>query len=234
MSVRQQTLGKLFLSHLASERNCYSTTIKAALDVQWRLFVPTMSRNASLSATNIAVHHHLNCDLYVHNVYWQGTSRPNPDFKSTVPKHKLDSELLRAQFKRGTDWEDNLDRWLDDSDLLLRVPTVPLEIDTLIENIQADERDHFFIANLTFFPPQDNLNKKFHEIGSTPVKFGLAKPDLLEITRISGGVKWKVIDAKASKTVKVSYRLAFYDNPPYVDAYGRLPTMYKYISIRCV
>ena len=73
----------------------------------------------------------------------------------------------------------------------------------LLENIHWDERDHFFIANLTFYAPQDQLNIRYHDEGFEPVLFGLAKPDLLEITRVGGTIEWRVIDAKASKMMKV-------------------------------
>ncbi|TFK44927.1 hypothetical protein BDQ12DRAFT_695260 [Crucibulum laeve] len=163
-----------------------------------------MSRTNSLSATNLAVHHHLNCDLYLHNAYHEERTA------GTKGQDKPLSELSKAQFKRGLDWESTLYSWLDRSELLLKVPCIPLEAKTLIENIQADDRDHFFITGLTFWPPEAQLNKRFLKTNSVPVIFGLAKPDLLEITRTSDGVTWKVVDAKASKSVKTSHHVQIY------------------------
>ncbi|RDB25120.1 hypothetical protein Hypma_007621 [Hypsizygus marmoreus] len=161
-----------------------------------------MSSKASLSATNLAVHHHLNCDLYLHNVY-HSQPRLQSGFQD-VP------ELSKAQFQRGNDWEESLFAWLDHENLLLRVPSAPVDPDCLLENIQADNRNHFFIAGLTFRPPHDALKARFVEAGTEPIIFGLAKPDLLEIIRIEAGVRWRVIDAKASAGVKTSHHVQIY------------------------
>ena len=153
-----------------------------------------MSRKGTLSATNLAIYHHLSCDLYLHNVY-HGPAGPGPT--ST-------SEILKAQFERGTDWESLLFSWLDKGGLLLTVPSVPLQANQLRENIQADDRAHFFIAGLTFWPPKEALKAHFLENGTECVNFGLAKLDLLEIICGDDGcITWKVIDAKASNVVKV-------------------------------
>lgn len=162
-----------------------------------------MKAKKSLSATNLAVHQHLSCDLYIHNVY-NGRTGPGQDSDTSSP-----SELSKAQFKRGIDWETSLFSWLDRSNLLLQVPSIPLEADSLLENILADERSHFFISGLTFWPPQDDLKKRFSETWTEPLTFGLAKPDLLEITRVGDRIQWRVIDAKASKHVKASIYVHF-------------------------
>ncbi|KAG6902770.1 hypothetical protein C0995_011918 [Termitomyces sp. Mi166 len=162
-----------------------------------------MSSRASLSATNLAVHHHYNCDLYLHNVYHR------PEIKNSSTSQEL-SELTGARFKRGIDWESYLFTWLDRQHLLLTVPSSPLDAAVLYENIQADTRDHFFIAGLSFLPPQEMLDERFHGAGKNSVKFGLAKPDLLEIFRTQDGIKWKVIDAKVSSRVKTSHHVQIY------------------------
>ncbi|KAF8161323.1 hypothetical protein B0H34DRAFT_652731 [Crassisporium funariophilum] len=166
-----------------------------------------MSGKQSLSATNLAVHQHLNCDLYIHNVY-NGSTLPcitAPDTGITGP-----SELAKAQYKRGLDWETCLYSWLDQSQLLLKVPSMPFEANSLLENIQADDRSHFFITGLTFWPPKALLAERFAAAGTEPLNFGLAKPDLLEIKRTQEGVRWRVIDAKASKFVKTSHHIQIY------------------------
>lgn len=150
---------------------------------------------ASLSATNIAIYHHLNCDLYLWNTY------NDPLTKSESAQRS--PELSKAQYHRGEEWETTLLAWLDRSNLLLRVPSFPTEASDLMENILLDDRDHFFIAGLQFWPPQDALNKRYEALGLPSVKFGLAKPDLIEIVRKDGKAIWKVVDAKASKAIKV-------------------------------
>ncbi|KAF9012543.1 hypothetical protein BDQ17DRAFT_1344125 [Cyathus striatus] len=104
-------------------------------------------------------YHHLNCDLHE-------KSDTNPE-----------SELSKAQFQRGIEWEETLS---------------------------------FFIAGLNLWPPMDELHTMFLDAGSEPVKFGLAKPDLVEITRTEDCITWKVIDAKASKRVKTSHHIQIY------------------------
>ncbi|KAF7362302.1 AAA-12 domain-containing protein [Mycena venus] len=155
----------------------------------------------SLSATNLAAYHHLSCDLYLRNVY-----RRDKD-----SRNKQDpSELAKASFERGLEWERLLFDFLDKENLLLTIPPVPIDGNVLSCNLEVDERDHFFVAGVTFWPPPE-LTQRFLDAGTDPVKFGLAKPDLLEITRApSGVITWKVVDAKASKAVKTSHHVQIY------------------------
>jgi hypothetical protein len=155
---------------------------------------------ASISATNIAVYHHLSCDLYLWNTYHEPVAFADPDLPQEI------SEISKAQFHRGEEWESTLFEWLDKSNLLLRVPPRPMMAEVLMENILADDRDHFFIAGLRFWPPQEQLAERFEALGTQPVNFGLSKPDLVEVVRKEDKVVWKVIDAKASKAVKVRLR----------------------------
>ncbi|KAF8146877.1 hypothetical protein K438DRAFT_1910626 [Mycena galopus ATCC 62051] len=100
--------------------------------------------------------------------------------------------------------------FLDEQDLLCTIPPAPVDGNVLTANIEADERDHFFVAGVAFWPPPE-LTQRFLDAGTAPVKFGLAKPDLLEITRTPSGVTtWKVVDAKASKAVKTSHHVQIY------------------------
>ena len=100
-----------------------------------------------------------------------------------------------------------------------------------MENILADDREHFFIAGLRFWPPQERLSERFRVLGTQPVTFGLSKPDLVEIVRKGEKVVWKVIDAKASKAVKVCHKL--YDIRRCVIS-PRPPIMHRFISIHSV
>lgn len=157
-----------------------------------------MSPKRSLTATNLAVYQQLDCDLYIHNVY-NGSGGSAAHTGTASP-----SELSKAHFKRGLDWEACLYSWLDRSRLLLKVPAIPLDPYSLLENILADDRKHFFITGLSFWPPQTELAARFSSFGNEPLTFGLAKPDLLEIRQTDKGIYWRVIDAKASKHVKVN------------------------------
>jgi hypothetical protein len=166
----------------------------------------------SLSATNLAVHHHLNCDLYPHYVYHGCGSAPDADADADAYGDAAHgpSALLKAQFERGLEWERRLFKWLDDSDQLLKINSTVTDGYALRETIGWDTRQHFFIAGLVFWPPNDAFAHTYDRNGFTddPVKFGLAKPDLVEILRRPDGVVlWRVIDAKSSKAMKVSYTL---------------------------
>lgn len=160
-----------------------------------------MRNKPTLSATNLASAHHLGCDLYLHHAY-HGSDTPHS-------RQNQPSELSKAQFARGNDWESTLLNWLDDEGVLLTIRSSPLEADEIFEILQFDERDHFFIAGLSFRPPK-NLAAEFLKAGAQPVTFGVAKPDLVEITRGEDGtITWKVIDAKASEAMKVFYLETF-------------------------
>lgn len=157
-------------------------------------------RRESLSPTDLAAYHHLNCDLYLHNAYYR---KVRPTTILETPERPRGQPLAASQFKRGLDWESTLYSWLDDSGLLLTVPGIHIQADVLLENILADERNYFFITGITFPAPQHGFRQRFAAAGVEPVNFGVAKPDLLEVRRGEAGIVWKVVDAKASKTVKV-------------------------------
>ncbi|KAJ3833831.1 hypothetical protein F5878DRAFT_387710 [Lentinula raphanica] len=164
-----------------------------------------MNGKGSFSATDLARYHHHNCDLFIYNIY-NGVDNPQVHTNQVHDTPTLDA----AQFKRGNDWEAHLLSWLDDENLLLTVPSYPLKGEDFVENILADERDHFFVSGISFMPPQEHFDEMYRKSGLEPVKFGLAKPDLIEIQRSEDGVVWKVIDAKASKAVKTSHHVQIY------------------------
>lgn len=114
------------------------------------------------------------------------------------------SELTKATFSRGDKWESTLFSWLDAKGLLLTILGGSLEGQEIEESIDIDERDHFFVAGLSFIPPANAFESKFRENGQTPIQFGVAKPDLVEIQKQEDGtISWRVIDAKSSAEVKV-------------------------------
>jgi len=181
-----------------------------------------MSPKSSLTATNLSIFQHLSCDLYIYNIYnGQGTTATDTSASNLT-------ELSKAQFQRGLDWETCLYSWLDQSNLLLKVPHIPLELATFRENLQFDDRDHFYVTGLSFWPPQRELDARFKTFKSEPLNFGLAKPDLLEIRRTeTGTVYWRVIDAKASKSVKVKTNTRSHCISDYVP---RHPITFRSIS----
>jgi hypothetical protein len=167
----------------------------------------------TLSATNLATHHHLSCDLYLHYLY-HGT---NSQTKTTP---HVPSELSKAQFERGLGWEAKLYKWLDEQELLLTVVSGVVDTDALQALIDCDERERFFITGIEFWPPNEDFKAEFERNRTDPVLFGLAKPDLLEIVRTEdGSIVWRIIDAKASKEMKVRLALS---RKSYVtaDVYG--------------
>ncbi|PPQ78064.1 hypothetical protein CVT26_015466 [Gymnopilus dilepis] len=163
-----------------------------------------MPGKKSLTATDLAAHQHMRCDLYLHNVY-HGRFAHSRESGARGP-----SDIFKAHLKRGMDWETSLLSWLERSNLLLRVPPSPLKSDCLRENILADERIHFFIAGLSFLPSQRHLDERFSQENSDSLAFGIAKPDLLEIQRIDERILWRVIDAKATKHFSTSHQVQVY------------------------
>ncbi|KAL5483134.1 hypothetical protein ACEPAI_8363 [Sanghuangporus weigelae] len=173
-------------------------------------------KKKSISATTLAVHHHLQCDLFLYNSYHGPVASNSFGSKSNprLRKRTEPPELLKATFSRGNRWEETLFSWLDRKNLLLRVLSNVLsgrEIEEIIE-LALDERDHFYVAGLSFEPPVGAFESRYHrESGKrSVVEFGIAKPDLVEIRRDNDGIWWRVIDAKSSADVKTSHHVQIY------------------------
>ncbi|KAF8584284.1 hypothetical protein K439DRAFT_1616799 [Ramaria rubella] len=114
-----------------------------------------------------------------------------------------------------TAWEVTLFTHLDQLGLLLINSGPPLSGEDIASIINLDERAHFFVAGIDFLPPQQKLAEEYtkREIRIEDVpRFGLAKPDFLEVSWCEGNCKyiWRVIDAKASKDVKTSHLVQTY------------------------
>ncbi|KAL5512604.1 hypothetical protein ACEPAG_3257 [Sanghuangporus baumii] len=173
-------------------------------------------KKKSISATTLAVHHHLQCDLFLYNSYHGSVASNSVGSKSNLrhTRRTEPSELLKATFSRGNRWEETLFAWLDRKNLLLHVLSNVLsgrEIEEIIE-IALDERDHFYVAGLSFEPPVEAFESRYHrESRKSVVEFGIAKPDLVEIRRDNDGtIWWRVIDAKSSADVKTSHHVQIY------------------------
>lgn len=161
-----------------------------------------------LTATNLAIHQHFRCDLYLHYTY-HGVEDQHAR-KELVGQP---SEITKAHFERGTSWEAKLYKWLDENNLLLTIIGAGTCTGRDVQDIlDIDERDHFFVTGLTIEPPNKAMKLTYQERSPqhSPVSFSLAKPDLLEIRRIGQQVEWRVIDAKASSLMKTSHQVQLY------------------------
>jgi hypothetical protein len=163
-----------------------------------------------LSPTNIATYYHNNCQLYLHNTYHRALDGGEKKQTETSP-------LVAAQFQRGLDWEDSLFHRLSSLDQLVRVdssvPKTAIEIRDIILEAAASANSPKYIVNLAFQSP--SFTQELLQYGSSPsgVTFGVAKPDILKITRRDDHeVIWEVIDAKSSSALKSSHnaQIGFY------------------------
>jgi len=158
--------------------------------------LPGVKLQQRLLATDIAAHQHLGCDLYVHDTYHTKGS--------FVHGKQNDKHAYRKtnRIEQGLNWEQLTIEWLDGNDLLLRIPSMPLNRNDLLENIMADNRHHFFLAGVTFCPSEHHLEELFQHHQGIPIQFSIAKPDLIEINQRNDKVEWRV-NLKWSLRVKV-------------------------------
>jgi hypothetical protein len=169
--------------------------------------MPSSSRR--ITASGLANHAHLQCDLYLHQSY-HGTSSADETDQSLDhgrKQTKRPGATILAAVTSGDAWESALFSHLDQHGLLLTNKGPPLSGGDIASVIQLDERPHFFVAGLTFWAPQHELTREYLKRGvavQDVPRFGLTKPDLVEIWReTNGNLVWRIIDAKASKEVKV-------------------------------
>jgi hypothetical protein len=187
-------------------------------------------KTRGLTATNLATHHHLQCDLYLHYTY-HGIQK---HLGYNTHTSGAPSELAKAQFERGIGWETALYKWLDEEGLLLRLGPVVYTAADLGEMLDLDERGHFFVTGISIQPPNQafTLTYQHYDPNIKPVTFGIAKPDLVEILRKEDGTcQWRVIDAKSSMQMKV--RTSFLDYSVKVLSFSasRHPIMLRFTSI---
>ncbi|KAI8816837.1 uncharacterized protein EV422DRAFT_271871 [Fimicolochytrium jonesii] len=122
-----------------------------------------------------------------------------------------------ANWAKGTgmlEWERRLRERLKKEHLILAGPgSPPISIEELVNLIKRDHRPHFYIVDLTFQSPDFDDQLKSRNSPPKSVRFGTFKPDFLEIwlNRDDAGalveIKFRVIDAKASRKVKVSHQV---------------------------
>ncbi|CAG8707336.1 5427_t:CDS:2, partial [Acaulospora colombiana] len=164
-------------------------------------------------------------------------------------EEKHAASIANAQFQRGLDWESRLFRNLEDSEQLIRLDTSKLksaqEIRDIILQTAASLESKIvsikkrgkrkskqprekrtvwkpkYIANLEFRSPSFDIELSKHGSGKGSVVFGVAKPDLLKITKVQETkpdgsseekIVWEIIDAKVSSELKSSHnaQIGFY------------------------
>ncbi|KND03425.1 uncharacterized protein SPPG_00910 [Spizellomyces punctatus DAOM BR117] len=113
----------------------------------------------------------------------------------------------QARFRKGTRWEDQLRVGLE----LLHGPPHIISAGELIGLITLDTRKHFYVVDVAFASP--SFSRQFASKRSIrTVSFGTFKPDFLEIWKHTDEgnftqIRWRVIDAKASRKVKISHQV---------------------------
>lgn len=189
-----------------------------------------------VTATNLAAHAHLQCDLYLHQSYHGVNSSSIADVSHIrgAGHREPPAAILLATFAPGNDWESALFMHLDQHGLLLTNQGPPLSGADIASVIELDDRSHFFVAGIEFWPPRQKLLEKYEKRGvdaEDVPRFGLAKPDLVEIWR-EGNRRyvWRIIDAKASKEVKVCSIPPPWDHLTYNSASDTLNVKYLKFS----
>ncbi|KAH7104745.1 P-loop containing nucleoside triphosphate hydrolase protein [Auriculariales sp. MPI-PUGE-AT-0066] len=184
-------------------------------------------RRHKLSATNLAVYHHLRCDLYLHLSYNARLATTTQIAPRIVP------DIAVAQFAKGDTWERHLLESLENQNVLTRVDDRDLmsaeDIAKLFTEVARTTEDTF-ISGLSFTPP--DFHEEFTTHNARAVRFSTAKPDLIKLRRgqpttqhrresrsrpslvgdVTDVVFWEVIDAKSSSHVKTSHhvQIGFY------------------------
>lgn len=119
--------------------------------------------SSRVTATNLAMHAHLQCDLYLHQTY-HGMS-PEASGKGAVERHKSPAAIPLAAFASGNTWESSLFAHLDQLGLLLTNSGPPLSGIDVASIIALDSRPHFFVAGLVFSPPYHRLAQEYAKHG---------------------------------------------------------------------
>jgi hypothetical protein len=141
-----------------------------------------------LTASDINGYFHFACQLQLWKSFHEGHK---PRTWSHPPP------LKKAHMNRGNRWEQHVVERLEAQNLILRFSSRS----SLHDQIERDERHHFYIIGSTFKSP-DLFHQEYISRNQTPVKFGTFKPDFIEVwKREKDGnqvFEYRIIDAKAS------------------------------------
>jgi hypothetical protein len=172
-----------------------------------------------LSPTRLAIYHQNHCDWYLHQSFHRlasGPAREVATAPSGDPSEVAAPAITTAHFQRGIEWEARLFDHLERRGQLLRLPpqiTTHEQIrHIIIESVSV--KNICYISNVIFQSP--SFEEELAKFGSAPLPhrlFGIAKPDLIQVSRLeTGEIAWEVIDAKSSTCIKTSHhaQIGFY------------------------
>jgi hypothetical protein len=149
-------------------------------------------RNKRLTATDVASYYRLHCHLALWKVFHHRHLQ-NPD----------QNVLTQAAILRGKKWERDIHAKLSDENLILSLK----EDDSFELKLVEDARSHFYVTDACFNMSGDLFQNEFRIRNRSPLKFGVLKPDFIEVKKKENLIELHIIEAKASKTVQV-YSLA--------------------------
>ncbi|KAJ3045110.1 hypothetical protein HDV00_011835 [Rhizophlyctis rosea] len=122
------------------------------------------------------------------------------------------SQLTQARFDKGNKWETRLRDRLTADGLIAHAPGTLSSINDLASLMLNESRSHYIIVDVVLSPPDFQDQFLAHE--SNPINFGIFKPDFIEIHAEESPddpahrtIHWRVIDAKASRRVKISHQV---------------------------
>jgi hypothetical protein len=119
-----------------------------------------------VTATNLAIHAHLQCDLYLHQSYHGVSPARTETSRSHIHEsRKSPAAISVAAFTSGNAWESALLTHLDQLGLLLTNSGPPLSGSDIASIIDLDDRPHFFVAGISFWPPRERLAEEYAQHG---------------------------------------------------------------------
>lgn len=121
--------------------------------------------SSRVTATNLSKHTHLQCDLYLHQSYHRGTTANTEASPTVINDCESPAAISLAAFTSGNGWESTVMEHLDQHGLLLNKSSPPLSGSEIASIIGLDDRAHFFVAGITFWPPSDRLAEEYAKHG---------------------------------------------------------------------
>ena len=140
---------------------------------------------SSLSATQLAGYHHTACDLQLWKQYHADSS------PSSGPEP---TSIAKSLFERGRSWEERLLLSLEERGLLVRLDERQVIDGATAMRTEGASRPRVYLSVVAFRPPA--FAERYRAAGREPIRFGVAKPDLIEVTRDGASLIWHVTDAK--------------------------------------